>query len=200
MKISSLIGTIAVAVAIASTVVVAPAAPVEASSVYVNTISSSDNIGARSAVVHQSNGLPIIVNSNYTGGTTVEVISCSRLDCSGSNTVTNLGHAPFGDADIAMAPDGRPVIVLSTGGSVVVVKCANTKCTSMGDRHAIDFAPPQAFAGFTDVSIDVRRNGEPVVAYTMADTFTALLMTVSCTTNDCSSYSCLLYTSPSPRD
>lgn len=173
-RIRTLIG-----VALAA-VVMLPALPAEAYAPFsttVRTIASQGDVGRVSAAALMPDGLATVASWDSTNHA-IDVIACANAECTVGESHTVFDSGYVADFDMAVGPDGLPVIAASYGPGVVVIKCGDRACAADNTTTSIAFS--DWYGTYYGVSIDVGTDNLPSVAYSSSRLSLQRLFVTSC--------------------
>jgi hypothetical protein len=113
-------------------------------------------------------GLPLIATSETPGVTGIGVMHCGNRACTSGNSTANVDDAPhgFGDVEIAIGRDGRPVLSYIWGFELKVLHCGNRTCSTGNTSYLVDRRSP--ITAGTNPSLTIGADGFPLVSYVVA--------------------------------
>lgn len=169
----------------ASITLITAFAPASASAIdsTISTVATTDDVGSHTATVMMANGFPLIASLDQTNSE-INLVACLNANCSDTATNTISTTNNRGDFDMALGSDHRPVIVYPNRAGVFVTKCSDMLCTSETTQRVAG-EPGDYVSTYYDVSIDVRSDNTPMIAYTWAYWSTAEVRVVSCRDTTC---------------
>lgn len=175
--------------AFAAAVGLVPTATAQAYDSYDTTIAtaqSSGVTGTESAVVINDDGLPVMAVLNDTDNT-ISVVACLDSACDQSDQSIIAGGIASADIDIALAPNGTPIIAYTYqttqwGYGVRVVTCNDLACSPGATTKNIGYNGEQ---WHSSVALAVRSDGRPIVGYASDWSWTRNYQIVACHSTDC---------------
>ena len=136
------------------------------STINVDTLDSTGNVGEYTAIAIGAGGLPVISYFNRTNGV-LKVARCANADCSGGGSTLNAvdsGGTVGEHTSIAIGADGLPVIAYHDGANFAlkVAKCADAVCSA--GTSTLSTVDSGGTLGFNN-SIAIGADGLPVISY-----------------------------------
>lgn len=109
-------------------------------------------------------GLPLIAYGN--ANDRLRVLHCGNRSCTSGNSTANVDDAPhgFGNVEIAIGRDGRPLLSYFWGSELMVLHCGNRTCSSRNTSYLVDRRSPILAAP----SLTIGADGVPLVSYVVA--------------------------------